>query len=85
MYPDRKTKNLRDQHNKKSQKVVIITRCLCDPCPIFYTDSLSESILIQCKARHKHRFSLEKTKEAIRPPSEQVLPCHNSSRAQRND
>jgi hypothetical protein len=33
----------------KVRKVVVISRCLCDPCPGFYTDTLSESILIECK------------------------------------
>jgi hypothetical protein len=33
----------------KSRKAVIITKCLCEPCPRVYTDTISESILIECK------------------------------------
>jgi hypothetical protein len=33
----------------QNRKLVVITKCLCDPCPEFYTDTLSESILIRCK------------------------------------
>jgi len=33
----------------KSRKRVLITECLCDPCPRFYTDTISESIIIECK------------------------------------
>lgn len=35
--------------NVQRKKVVIITKCLCDPCPVFYTDSIFESLLIECK------------------------------------
>jgi hypothetical protein len=28
---------------------ILITKCLTDPCSIFYTDTISESILIECK------------------------------------
>ena len=33
----------------KSENRIVITQCLCDPCPGLYTDTLSESILIECK------------------------------------
>lgn len=36
----------------KSRKAVIITKCLCEPCPRVYTDTISESILIECKDPH---------------------------------
>ena len=32
-----------------SRKVVLITKCLCEPCPRFYTDTISESIFIECR------------------------------------
>jgi hypothetical protein len=32
-----------------SRRIVIITKCLCDPCPRFYTDTVSESIFIECR------------------------------------
>jgi hypothetical protein len=53
--------NLLDSNNAKEsikrlsnadtqfRKTVVITECLCDPCPGFYTDSISESILIECR------------------------------------
>lgn len=33
----------------KFRKKVVVTKCLSDPCPGFYTDTLSESILIECR------------------------------------
>ena len=33
----------------ESKKTIIITRCLCEPCPLFYTDTISGSILIKCR------------------------------------
>ena len=30
------------------KKAIVITQCLCDPCPKYYTDVISESILICC-------------------------------------
>ena len=36
----------------ESRKRVVITKCLCNPCPRFYTDTLSESLLIECRAMH---------------------------------
>jgi hypothetical protein len=35
--------------DNKFRKRVIITKCLCEPCPRFYTDTISESIIIECK------------------------------------
>jgi hypothetical protein len=35
--------------DSESRKKVVITKCLCDPCPLFYTDAISESILIECR------------------------------------
>jgi hypothetical protein len=31
------------------RKIVVITKCLGEPCPRFYTDTLSESIFIECR------------------------------------
>jgi hypothetical protein len=31
------------------RKKVVITKCLCDPCPGLYTDTISESLLIECR------------------------------------
>ena len=28
---------------------ILITSCLCEPCPIYYTDTITESVLIRCK------------------------------------
>jgi hypothetical protein len=44
----------RHSQKQKQQSHIIITKCLSDPCPIFYTDTMSQSILIECKdPRHK--------------------------------
>ena len=32
----------------ENKNIVSITKCLCDPCPRFYTDKISGSILIHC-------------------------------------
>ena len=42
-------KNLSKDRENKQRQQVIITKCLSQPCPIYYTDTLSESILIECK------------------------------------
>ena len=56
-------KNLAIKSNPKQQRYIIITKCLCDPCPIFYTDTISESIIIECSdARHQQKVE--------RPPSQ---------------
>ena len=34
---------------RESRKAVVITKCLCEPCPIFYTDTISGSIFIECR------------------------------------
>jgi hypothetical protein len=33
----------------KSENRIVITQCLCDPCPGLYTDTISESLLIECR------------------------------------
>ena len=33
----------------QSENRIVITQCLCDPCLGLYTDTLSESFLIECK------------------------------------
>jgi len=40
----------------ESRKTVIITKCLCEPCPIFYTDTISGSIFIKCRDP-RHTFN----------------------------
>lgn len=39
------------------KKHIIITKCLSDHCNIFYTDTLSQSILIECKDPKHQRSS----------------------------
>lgn len=34
---------------RDSRKAVVITKCLCEPCSIFYTDTISGSIFIECR------------------------------------
>ena len=34
---------------KKQNHIIKITQCLSDPCAVYYTDSLSQSILIVCE------------------------------------
>jgi hypothetical protein len=52
-------KNLAIKSNPKQKRYVIITKCLCDPCPIFYIDTISESLVIQCRdARHQKMLGL---------------------------
>jgi hypothetical protein len=43
-------KNLsKEKQEKGNKKTVVITKCLVYPCPIFYTDTISESIMIECR------------------------------------
>jgi hypothetical protein len=37
-----------EQAIKKQNHIIKITQCLSDPCAVYYTDSLSQSILIVC-------------------------------------
>ena len=39
---------IRDRNEVQNNKPIIITRCLSQKCIGFYTDSLSESILVRC-------------------------------------
>jgi hypothetical protein len=64
--------------NAEFRKLVVITKCLCEPCPRVYTDTISESILIECKDP-KHNTGIEKVegREANPNPnqtSEQMQP-----------
>ena len=33
----------------QNKRHIIITKCLCEPCPEFYTDTIFGSVLIECK------------------------------------
>jgi hypothetical protein len=35
--------------DSRQRDVIITTECLTDPCPGFYTDALSQSLLVVCK------------------------------------
>jgi hypothetical protein len=42
-----------------NSKVIVITKCLCEPCPRFYTDTISESIFVECRdPRHTCRVEV---------------------------
>ena len=43
--------------SQSRKTLVVITKCLCDPCPVFYTDTISESILIRCKDPRHSSFA----------------------------
>jgi hypothetical protein len=37
------------EYESRKADVIVIMECLSDPCPGFYTDSLSQSLLVVCK------------------------------------
>jgi hypothetical protein len=73
----------KQEEQQQHKKHITITKCLSDPCPRFYTDTLCESILIECKSP-KHNKDIQKVEEeegkVTRPanskpqPSDQVSP-----------
>jgi hypothetical protein len=70
-----KTDNLVDDDNDEQQNTIIITRCLSEKCCGFYTDSLSERVLIRCQdPRHGHTnggMIQNDNKKDLSGPSEQ--------------
>ena len=42
----------------QNKRYIVITKCLCEPCPKFYTDTIFKSVLIECKdPRHSTGIS----------------------------
>lgn len=64
-----------DNDNDKQQNTIIITKCLTEKCCAFYTDSLSEKVIIQCQdPRHEFTngdMTLGGSKKDLSGPSEQ--------------
>jgi hypothetical protein len=48
-----------DKKQEQQPRIITITKCLSEPCAIFYTDTLSQSILIECKDP-KHNTDIQK-------------------------
>jgi hypothetical protein len=44
------------EEQQQVTQIIIVTECLTEPCPVYYTDSLSQSILVICKNK-KHTDS----------------------------
>jgi hypothetical protein len=75
-----------EQRQCQVKKHVIITKCLSDPCPRFYTDTLSQSILIECKnPRHKTNTDTEKVEEKKARLPGQPIPTPNHRNIDREE
>jgi hypothetical protein len=56
----------------KRKKAVVITKCLQDNCTGWYTDTISESLIIQCRdARHQQK--VERPLPSQPPTTQPVL------------
>jgi hypothetical protein len=79
-----------EEEQEQVTQIIPVTECLTEPCPIYYTDSLSQSILVICKnKKHAHSdpadIDVEKQENGVngsQPNSDTNLLgnmlCHNS-------
>ena len=56
----------------KRKKAVVITKCLQDNCTGWYTDTISESLIIQCRDA-RHQLKVERPPPSQPPTSQPVL------------
>jgi hypothetical protein len=55
---------MKQKEAQQRPRIITITECPTEPCEIFYTDTLSQSILIECKnLKHKTNADIQKVEK----------------------
>lgn len=76
--------NNNKEEEQERPRIIKITECLSKPCAVYYTDTLSESVLIICENPQHHKvlekvggeianLNLNQTSQQIQSPGDDVL------------